>query len=239
MARKKARASDDSKIRIGEESPPFFYLNKHNLSEKQKDFVDLALDPEVKIMLINGPAGSTKTYVAIYAALRLLSQNSDLDLLYARTIIESADRNMGALPGTADEKFNPYMLPLLDKLEEFLKPSDCHRLFAEKRIEALPVNFLRGANWINKIVVADEAQNFTFKELTTLITRIGEDTKLFVCGDFMQSDINGKSGYRAMCDRFCDDTSKKMGIHTFKFGIEDIKRSRILKYIVKRLEETN
>ena len=88
-------------------------------------------------------------------------------------------------------------------------------------------------------MVADEAQNFTFKELTTLITRIGEDTKLFVCGDFMQSDINGKSGYRAMCDRFCDDTSKKMGIHTFKFGIEDIKRSRILKYIVKRLEETN
>ena len=92
---------------------------------------------------------------------------------------------MGALPGNADEKFNPYMLPLEDKLEELLKPSDHQRLFYEKRIDALPINYLRGANWRNKVVVADEAQNFTFKELTTLITRIGEGTKLFVCGDFM------------------------------------------------------
>lgn len=239
MARKKVRVSEDPSFQIGEEHTPFFYVNKYNLSDKQKEFVELALDPQVKIMLINGPAGSTKTYMAIYAALRLLSSSNSADLLYARTIVESADRNMGFLPGNADEKFNPYMLPLLDKLEEFLKPQDCHRLFKEKRIEALPVNFLRGANWINKIVVADEAQNFTFKELTTLITRIGENTKLFVCGDFMQSDINGKSGYRAMCERFSDEESKKMGIHTFKFGVEDIKRSEILKFIIKRLEQTN
>ena len=239
MARKKVRSSEGADFQTGEDHTPFFYINNHRLSDRQKEFVELALDPEVKIMLINGPAGSTKTYMAIYAALRLLSHEGPLDLLYARTIIESADRNMGALPGNADEKFNPYMLPLLDKLEEFLKPGDCHRLLAEKRIEALPVNFLRGANWINKIVVADEAQNFTFKELTTLITRIGNNTKLFVCGDFMQSDINGKSGYRGMCDRFGDPESKKMGIHTFKFGVEDIKRSAILKFIIKRLEQTN
>ena len=239
MARKKVRAPEDSSFQIGEEPNPFFYVNKHNLSDKQKEFVELALNPAVKIMLINGPAGSTKTYMAIYAALRLLSNSNSADLLYARTIVESADRNMGFLPGNADEKFNPYMLPLLDKLEEFLKAQDSYRLFKEKRIEALPVNFLRGANWINKIVVADEAQNFTFKELTTLITRIGENTKLFVCGDFMQSDINGKSGYRAMCERFSDEESKKMGIHAFKFGVEDIKRSEILKFIIKRLEQTN
>ena len=131
------------------------------------------------------------------------------------------------------------MLPLHDKLEELLKASDHQRLFQEQRISAIPINYLRGANWRNKIVVADEAQNFTFKELTTLITRIGEGTRLFVCGDFMQADINGKTGYRAMCDRFSDVESKKMGIHAFKFGIEDIKRSKILKFIIKRLQETN
>jgi len=241
MARRKRRTSSEAPQSIVESEleNPFFYIKNHRLTEKQKSFAEIALDPNTKIVFINGPAGSSKTYIAIYAALRLLAQHKELELLYVRTIIESAERNMGALPGNADEKFNPYMLPLEDKLEELLKTSDHQRLFQEKRIEAMPINYLRGANWRNKIVVADEAQNFTFKELTTLITRIGENTKLFVCGDFMQPDINGKSGYRAMCDRFTDAESRKMGIHTFKFGIEDIKRSKILKFIIKRLEQMN
>lgn len=240
MARRKKIHHDDESPYIGEEiNNPFFYIKNHRLTEKQKRFVDLALDSKTSIMFINGPAGSTKTYMAIYAALRLLSADKDLEISYVRTIAESADRNMGALPGDADEKFNPYMLPLKDKLEELLKVSDYQRLLHEKRIDAIPINFLRGANWRNKIVVADEAQNFTFKELTTLITRLGENSKLFICGDFMQSDINGKSGYRAMSDRFTDEESKSQGIHTFKFGVNDIKRSELLKFIIKRLEETN
>ena len=241
MARKKRRTSSEvPQTLVGSDlDNPFFYIKNYRLTEKQKSFAETALDPETKIMLINGPAGSSKTYMAIYAALRILAQENGLELLYVRTIIESAERNMGILPGNADEKFNPYMLPLQDKLEELLKVSDYQRLFQEERINAIPINYLRGANWRNKIVVADEAQNFTFQELTTLITRIGEGTKLFVCGDFMQADINGKTGYRAMCDRFSDNESKKMGIHAFKFGIEDIKRSKILKFIIKRLQETN
>ena len=241
MARRKRRIASEAPTSIvgSELENPFFYIKNHRLTEKQKSFVETALHADTRIMLINGPAGSSKTYMSIYAALRLLAQDKELELLYVRTIIESAERNMGILPGNADEKFNPYMLPLQDKLEELLKVSDYQRLFQEQRISAIPINYLRGANWRNKIVVADEAQNFTFKELTTLITRIGEGTTLFVCGDFMQSDINGKTGYRAMCDRFSDTPSKKMGIHAFKFGIEDIKRSKILKFIIKRLQETN
>lgn len=240
MARRKKIQQEDSDPIIGSElDNPFFYIKNHRLTDKQKKFVELALDDLTKIMFINGPAGSTKTYMAIYAALRLLAQDKNLDILYVRTIAESADRNMGALPGDADEKFDPYMLPLKDKLEELLKTPDYQRLLQEKRIDAMPINFLRGANWRNKIVVADEAQNFTFKELTTLITRLGDNSKLFICGDFMQSDINGKSGYRAMSDRFADEESKGMGIHGFRFGVNDIKRSHLLKFIIKRLEETN
>tara|TARA_Y100000593_G_scaffold77532_1_gene143581 strand:- start:455 stop:1177 length:723 start_codon:yes stop_codon:yes gene_type:complete len=240
MARKKRVLPEGAENLIGSElDNPFFYIKNHRLTEKQKRFVDLALNDETKIMFINGPAGSTKTYMAIYVALRLLAQDKNLEILYVRTIAESADRNMGALPGDADEKFNPYMLPLKDKLEELLKASDYQRLLQEKRIDAIPINFLRGANWRNKIVVADEAQNFTFKELTTLVTRLGENSKLFICGDFMQSDINGKSGYRAMSDRFADPESQEMGIHTFKFNVSDIKRSPLLKFIIKRLEDSN
>lgn len=208
------------------------------LTEKQKVFVKLALDQKTKIVFVNGPAGSTKTYVAVFAALRELQKNEGKDLLYVRTAIESADKGLGALPGTLEEKFNPYMAPLEDKLEELLpRTSDIkNQLIHSGRIQAMPINFLRGASWNNKIIIADESQNFTFKELVTLITRIGEDSKLFICGDMMQSDINGKSGFKSMFDLFNDEESKERGIHCFKFYEKDILRSEILKYIIKKLE---
>jgi phosphate starvation-inducible PhoH-like protein len=104
-------------------------------------------------------------------------------------------------------------------------------------VQAIPVNFLRGANWTSKIVIADEAQNFTFKELTTLITRLGEDSQLFICGDYMQSDINGKSGFSDMFKLFDDQESREKGIQCFSFGLKDIKRSRLLSYIIRKLSE--
>ena len=90
------------------------------LSDKQQAFHKIAMDEETKIIFVSGPAGSTKTYMAVFSALRHLQKNEDLDLLYVRTAIESADKGLGALPGTLEEKFNPYMAPLEDKLDEML-----------------------------------------------------------------------------------------------------------------------
>ena len=213
-------------------------VNSLKLTEKQKRFLSIAFNEETKIMFIAGPAGSTKTYMAVYSALRLLSAFEELDLLYVRTAIESADKGLGALPGGIDEKLNPYMAPLEDKLYEMLPRTNTAKkeMLDSGRISAMPINYLRGSSWIDKIVVADEAQNFTYRELTTLITRIGNNCKLFVCGDFMQSDINGKSGFAPMFDLFNDNQSIDMGIHCFKFGKEDILRSEILKYIIGKLD---
>jgi len=166
----------------------------------------------------------------------LLSKNKDLDLLYVRTVIESADKGLGALPGDIEEKFNPYMSPLLDKLEEMIPHSEIHDLMKSQRISAVPINYLRGASWRNKIVIADEAQNFTFQELTTLATRIGEGTKLFICGDYMQSDINGKSGFEDMVKVFSGEDCKEKGIHVFNFTTDDIFRSKILKFIIEKIQ---
>ena len=206
--------------------------------KNKKKFVDIALDPECKIIFVSGPAGSTKTYMAVFAALRQLRQDGELDLLYVRTAIESAEKGLGALPGTIEDKFNPYMAPLEDKLDEMLPKTTTikQELIKSGRVQAMPINFLRGASWLNKIVIADESQNFTFRELVTLITRIGEGTKLFVCGDTMQSDINGKSGFNDMIKVFDDDESKEKGIYCFRFNESDIFRSEILKYIVKKLK---
>jgi phosphate starvation-inducible PhoH-like protein len=127
-------------------------------------------------------------------------------------------------------------MPLYDKLDEIVFEGDTAFLKQKGRISAVPINFMRGASWNNKLVIADEAQNFTFKELTTLITRIGEDSKLIICGDFMQSDINGKSGFKEMFELFADDISKENGISSFPFTHTDIVRSKILKFIVSKLE---
>ena len=199
-------------------------INSLKLTERQKHFLSIAFDDKTKIMFVAGPAGSTKTYMAVYSALRILSAFDALDLLYVRTVIESAEKGLGALPGDIGEKFNPYMAPLEDKLYEMLPKNNTSKkdLLESGRISAMPINYLRGSSWKNKIVVADEAQNFTYKELTTLVTRIGENCKLFICGDFMQSDINGKSGFAPMFDLFNDRQSVDMGIHAFKFGKEDI-----------------
>ena len=220
--------------------PQNIVVNCKKLDEKQLLFLSKALSDKTKILFINGPAGSSKTYMSVYSALRLLSGKPELDLLYVRTVIESADKGLGALPGDLEEKFNPYMAPLNDKLEEMLphNTTDKHALFSEGRITAMPINFLRGASWNDKIVIADEAQNFSFKELITLITRIGENTKIFICGDSMQSDINGKSGFPAMCKLFNDSKSRQKGIEFFEFDESDIKRSRLLKFIVSRLNES-
>ena len=226
-----------SAVELQQLSPPKITLKTKGLTERQKQLVRLAIDNKNKIIFISGPAGSTKTYVAVYSALKQLKANEDLDLLYVRTVIESADKGLGALPGDIDEKFNPYMAPLDDKLRELLPATTgiVNDLIKKKRVQAMPINFLRGANWINKVVVADEAQNFTFKELITLITRLGESSQLFICGDYMQSDINGKTGFKEMFDLFNDSASRKQGIQCFSFGLNDIKRSKILSYIIKKL----
>ena len=217
--------------------PQTFKVNNLRLTEKQKHFLALALSRRTNIIFISGPAGSTKTYMAVYAALRHLSSNDALDLLYVRTVIESGDKGLGALPGNIDEKINPYMAPLEDKLFEMLPKNNTLRseLLDSHRIQAMPINYVRGANWREKVVVADEAQNFTFKELVTLITRLGIDSKLFICGDFMQSDINGKTGYKKMFNLFNDEESRRKGIYSFSFTPDDIMRSPLQKYIIQKL----
>lgn len=209
---------------------------KFKFTPKQVHFLDMLLDPQNSIIFVSGPAGTSKTYMSLYASIQLMADDSERDLLYVRSIIESADKGLGSLPGDISEKFDPFLMPLYDKLEEIVQPQDVVWLKGEKKIAAIPINFLRGANWVNKIVVADEAQNFTFKELTTLITRVGEGSKLIICGDFMQSDINGKSGFKHIFNLFNDEESKSHGVQTFSFTHEDIVRSGILKFLITKLE---
>ena len=210
---------------------------KFKFTDKQVQFLNIILNPDNSIIFVSGPAGSSKTYMAIYAAIQLMAADRDKELLYVRSIAESADKGLGSLPGDIAEKFDPFLMPLYDKLEEIVMPQDVAWLKKQEMISAVPINFLRGASWTDKIVVADECQNFTLKELTTLITRVGEGTKLIICGDIMQSDIGQRSGFKNTFNLFNDKESKDRGVHTFMFNHDDIVRSEILKFLVSKLEK--
>ena len=212
-------------------------LKKIALTEKQKQLLQIIFDNDSKIIFISGPAGTSKTYVAIYGALQLYNMNNERGITYVRTIAESGEKSLGALPGEMAEKINPYMMPMNEKLDELLIPGQASTVKEKEIVKGMPVNYLRGASWRDEIVIADESQNFTFKELTTLMTRLGEGSKLIICGDPMQSDINGKSGFADMYSIFNDQESQARGIHTFHFGAEDILRSKILKFVIEKISK--
>lgn len=213
------------------------HIATRELTNKQKQFLELATGKETKLVFVSGPAGTSKTYLAVKAALEMINAKRVSDLIYIRSAVESSDSKLGFLPGEADEKMAPYIQPLLDKLGEFLPKSDIDVLKKEERVSAVPVGFLRGLNWNAKVIIADEAQNMTKKELFTLITRIGEFSKVFIVGDPDQSDINGKSGFVAMRECFDDEESRQNGIHVFRFTEDDIVRSGLVQFIIKKVKK--
>jgi phosphate starvation-inducible PhoH-like protein len=213
-------------------------LHQRELNEKQKQFIEIATNKATKIMFVSGPAGTSKTYMAVYCSLLLLNQRRISDLLYIRSAVECSDAKLGFLPGEANEKMAPYIQPMLDKLAELLPKAEVDALVKEDRVSAVPVGFMRGLNWNAKAIIADEAQNMSYKELFTLITRIGEFSKVFILGDPEQSDINGKSGFIKMISHFDDDESRDNGIHTFRFTEDDIVRSGLVQFIIKKIKKT-
>ncbi len=212
--------------------------DREEYTPKQNDFLNLALDKNTKLIFVSGPAGTSKTYLAVLVALKLLNQKRVSDLLYLRSAVESADSKIGFLPGEANEKMAPYIQPLVEKLSEFVSKETVDWLHKEGRIDSIPIGFLRGLNWNAKCIILDEAQNCTSKELVTLITRTGEFSKVFVLGDPDQSDINGKSGFTKIMNTFNDQDSRDNGIHVFTFDDNDIVRSGLVKFIIKKLKQS-
>ena len=214
-----------------------FKERKFNFTENQINFLKDALDKNSKLLFLAGPAGTAKTYMAVYSALQLLI-DSDLqkEILYIRSIAESAQKNMGALPGSLDEKFSIFATPFYDKIDEMLNVTDIRFLREKNLFNCIPVNYIRGANWNDTIVIIDEAQNFSYNELLTTLTRIGDNSKIIICGDIMQSDINN-SGFSKIFNCFDDEESLENGVICKKFTVKDIKRSEIVKFIVSKLEK--
>jgi phosphate starvation-inducible PhoH-like protein len=235
---KSARKDKSPKIPQDSKIPWDFNIKLPEWTDKQRQIISTILDKETKVVFINGVAGTGKTYLGIFCALELLRQKKISKINYIRTAVESADRSIGFLPGEAGEKIAPYARPLIDKLDEFLTKGMVDKLIKEEYVAVDLVNFLRGASINVESVITDESQNLSFKELVTILTRLGKKSKFIFIGDTMQSDINGKSGFKKIIDIFNDEESKNNGIHVFNLDKTDIMRSEELKFIIEKLEKS-
>ncbi len=212
-------------------------IKEFNWTDKQKEFIRISQDKNTRIIFVNGPAGSSKTLLAVYASLLLLNQRKVSDILYLRAAIESSDAKLGFLPGDVNDKIHYYGLPFLDKLDELLTKGQVDKLIQDERACIFPVGFVRGLSWNAKSIIIDESQNLVQKELVTILTRLGKFSKCFVLADPDQSDINGKSGaFNKISSLFGDVDSEAAGIYHFELTEEDIMRDELVKFLVKRFK---
>lgn len=213
-----------------------FKISHHfRLTPTQHSFYDFMLLPSSKMGFVDGPAGTAKTYIAVLAALNMLRDREIDNIVYIRSIVESASKSLGFLPGEMEDKFAPWSMPLVDKLDELIHPNVASNLLHKNYITCLPVNFTRGVTFRNSCVIIDEAQNLTKSELVTLLTRFGNHSKYMIVGDTNQSDINDKGGFKNIYKAFDSQSCIDEGISTFKFTGNDIVRSKVLRFIVDRL----
>ncbi len=217
-----------------------FFVKSLKWTEKQKSFIKLALSEKSKILFTEGPAGTSKTLLSVYCGLRLLSEKKVEEVIYIRSAVESSDSRLGFLPGDAEDKLHYFNLPFLDKLNELVSDEEIKKLQKSQRVSTYPVNFSRGMSWSNKCIIFDECQNSSLKEIITVLTRIGEGTKIFLCGDNMQTDLkNGNRGsFSKIMKTFNDEESIKHDVHTFAFNEEDIMRSEILRFIISKIDKS-
>lgn len=228
-------------------SPYVFQREKINLNldirelpwtEKQKALIQLFLDKDTKALFLKGPAGTSKTLTAMYCGLQLLNKKRVSDIILVRAAVESSDAKLGYLPGDVDTKISVYMTPFQDKLNELLTKPHIAALEKDHRLISCPIGFARGLHFAAKFVCVDEMQNLTRKEILLILSRIGEYSKVFLCGDPDQTDLHsGKSGFTEAYNLFDNVESQKQGIYCVEFTEEDIVRSEFCKFISQKFKE--
>ncbi|MFM6981023.1 MAG: PhoH family protein [Micrococcales bacterium] len=161
----------------------------------QKAYVD-AIDQNTVVFGI-GPAGTGKTYLAMAKAVQALQSKEISRIILTRPAVEAGER-LGFLPGTLNEKIDPYLRPLFDALHEMLDPETVPKLMASGTIEVAPLAYMRGRTLNDSFVILDEAQNTTPEQMKMFLTRLGFNSKMIITGDITQIDLpGGTSGLRS------------------------------------------
>lgn len=152
----------------------------------QRAYVEGILNND--LTFCTGPAGTGKTYLAVAAAVSMLKRGRTRKLVLARPAVEAGEK-LGFLPGTMQEKVNPYLRPLLDALHDMMEFDHIERFMAADLIEIVPLAFMRGRTLNDACIILDEAQNTTKLQMLMFLTRLGHGSKMVVTGDTSQIDL--------------------------------------------------
>jgi predicted ribonuclease YlaK len=196
-----------------------------------------------KHVVAYGCAGTGKTFITLYNALQdVLEERTPYEKIYlVRSLV--ATREIGFLPGTHDDKADIYQIPYKNMVKYmFQMPSDADfemlygNLKAQETIKFWSTSFLRGTTLDNAIIIVDEFQNLNFHELDSIITRVGENTKICFCGDATQSDLVKTNERNGIVD-FMSILRKMPSFDIIEFGVDDIVRSGLVKeYITAKID---
>jgi phosphate starvation-inducible PhoH-like protein len=199
-------------------------------SINQKDYIRTVA--ENTITFCQGVPGSGKTHIAVGMGLEYLLDFKVKKIVITRPVVEAGEK-LGFLPGSAEEKLHPYLLPLFDEVNHFLKMEHFHKLKSGRQIEIVPLGLMRGRSFHDAFIIADECQNASYDQLKMLLTRIGMDSKMVLTGDLDQSDLQNsqKGGFGSIIDRL----QGANGVGFSSLEVSDIVRNPIIAEIVNRL----
>jgi phosphate starvation-inducible PhoH-like protein len=197
----------------------------------QKTYVDLVRANDITFGV--GPAGTGKTYLAVALAVRALLDKQIRRIILTRPAVEAGER-LGFLPGTLEEKVDPYLRPLYDALHDMLDADKLDRFMTDGTIEIAPLAFMRGRTLSGSFIILDEAQNTTPEQMKMFLTRMGFDSKVIVTGDVTQTDL--PRGQRSGLRDALELVSGIRGIGVVQFSDADVVRHPLVAAFLSRLE---
>jgi phosphate starvation-inducible PhoH-like protein len=181
-----------------------------------------------------GPGGTGKTYLAVTMAVSALLNKRVNRIILARPAVEAGER-LGFLPGTLQEKIDPYMRPLYDALYDMLDPDKLDRFLEKGIIEVAPLAFMRGRTLNDSFVILDEAQNTTSEQMKMFLTRLGFNSKAVITGDITQIDL--PTGRKSGLVEALEVVAKITDIAVVTFSEKDVVRHNLVQQIIRAYEE--
>jgi len=202
---------------------------------KQEQYVDLLENHKKPIVMAIGPAGTGKTLLACLHAVQELKSGRCKKLVITRPAV-SVDEQHGFLPGTLEQKMDPWTRPIFDVFEEYWSVKTIAYMLEEKTIEICPLAYMRGRTFKDAIIIADEMQNATPSQMKMLLTRIGDRSKVIVTGDLAQHDRGyEENGLWDFVQRLENNKSGMVG--SISFGNKEIERHPAVAEVLRIYDE--